>query len=249
MTVFDRNNLSYETFRELARNSNTNQHERVGFPASYRENKIDLIFKDIRVKCSNLNQGKIRFLDIGPGWSDLTKRTLDYCEKKQHEVVLIDSQEMLDLIPSYSNVTKIAGKFPEEIQDIKNLGSFDVVLTYSVAQYPFAEASLFKFIDSAASLLKRKGQFLVGDIPNISMKKRFLASESARIYHEKFYAPQGEAFPTPTFNQMEIEKIDDGVLIGLLMRLRISGLHAFLMPQTPNLPMSNRREDLLVIRP
>lgn len=249
MSQVDFNDLGYDSFRKLAKDPNVNQHERVGFPASYRENKIDCIFNDILNKITHLNLEKIRFLDIGPGWSELTKKVLDHCEQKGHEVVLIDCPEMIDLIPSYSNVTKIAAKFPEEIQNIENLGKFDAILTYSVIQYPFVDANIFNFIDLAVSLLKREGQFLAGDIPNMSMRKRFLASETAKIYHEKFYAHKGEILPTPVFNQIELEQIDDGVLIGILMRLRMGGFHAYLIPQAAELPMSNRREDLLVVRP
>jgi 2-polyprenyl-3-methyl-5-hydroxy-6-metoxy-1,4-benzoquinol methylase len=249
MSNFDPNHLGYETFKHLAKDPSVNQHERVGFPAWYREGKVDLIFEDILRKCSHLNREKMRILDIGPGWSDLTKKFLDHCSQQHHEVVLIDCQEMIDLIPSYPNVTKIAAKFPEELNNIENLGEFDVILTYSVIQYPFVETSLFKFIDSAVTLLKREGQFLAGDIPNISMKKRFLASETAKIYHEKFYAQDGNLFPEPIFNQLESDQIDDGVLMGLLVRLRMSGFHAFLLPQQAELPMANRREDLLVVRP
>lgn len=249
MSEIDYDNLGYDVFKKLATNPLLNQHERVGFPPSYRENKIDFIFNDILNKLTNLNSEKIRFLDIGPGWSELTKRILDHCEQKNHEVVLIDSEEMLHLIPSYPNITKISGKFPDEMNKLEGIGKFDVILTYSVIQYVFAESNIFKFMDLATSMLNEEGQFLVGDIPNISMKKRFLASETAKIYHNTHYAQQGAPFPIPIFNNLEINHIDDGVLIGLLWRLRISGFHAFFLPQDTNLPMSNRREDLLVVRP
>lgn len=240
---------TYDTFRRLAKDPNVNQHERVGFPASYREDKIDFIFNDILHKIPHLNLEKIRFLEIGPGWSELTKKILDFCEQKRHEVVVIDCPEMIDLIPSYPNITKIAAKFPEEMQNIESLGKFDAILTYSVVQCSFVETNIFKFIDSAVSLLRREGQLLVGDIPNTSMRKRFLASETAQLYHEQFHAHKGDTLPIAVFNQLEPKQIDDGVLIGILMHLRMGGYHAYLVPQSAELPMSNRREDLLVIKP
>jgi len=249
MSEVDYTGLGYETFKQLAKNTLLNQHERVGFPSWYRDHKIDFIFNDILAKLSNLNSKKIRFLEIGPGWSDLTKKILDFCEENEHEIVLIDSQEMLDLVPSYEKLTKIPAKFPEEITNISNLGKFDAILTYSVIQYPFAESNIFKFVDTAVNLLDSEGQFLIGDIPNISMKKRFLDSQTAKIYHEENHGKNGEKFPAYQFNVLELDQIDDGVLMGLLVRLRASGFHAFLMPQGKSLPMSNRREDLLIVKP
>ena len=60
--------------------------------------------------------------------------------------------------------------------------------------------------------------------------------------------------PTPTepeviFNTLEFEKIDDSVLIGLMMRARAAGFDSYIVPQRPDLPLANRREDLLCRRP
>lgn len=43
-------------------------------------------------------------------------------------------------------------------------------------------------------------------------------------------------------------RMDDGFVLGLVARLRLAGLDAYLIPQPANLPMANRREDLLAIR-
>jgi hypothetical protein len=38
-------------------------------------------------------------------------------------------------------------------------------------------------------------------------------------------------------------------LLGLVMRARAEGFDAYLLPQRPDLPFANRREDLLCRRP
>lgn len=249
MSEINFDNLDYEAFRALAKDEQIGQHERVGFPSSYRQNKDEFILEDILSKLQNIKLTHKKFLEIGPGWSDLTHRILTYSAQRHHEVVLIDSPEMLSLIPDFPHLKKIAGKFPDCLEKVIENGPFDAILTYSVIQYPFLEGNMWNFIDSAASLLAPGGQFLIGDIPNASMRKRFLASPTALEYHKKHYSEAGETPPKPVFNKLEPAAIDDGVMVGIFMRLRLAGFHTFIMPQNTNLPMSNRREDLLVVRP
>jgi len=47
---------------------------------------------------------------------------------------------------------------------------------------------------------------------------------------------------------LEPAQIDDGVILGLIARMRAAGLHAFVLPQGPGLPMATRREDILIMR-
>ena len=39
------------------------------------------------------------------------------------------------------------------------------------------------------------------------------------------------------------------VVLSLVQRCRHFGFHAWVLPQAPELPMANRREDVLVVRP
>lgn len=43
--------------------------------------------------------------------------------------------------------------------------------------------------------------------------------------------------------------IDDAVVLSLVSRSRAAGFNAFVVPQAANLPMANRREDILILRP
>lgn len=246
MDIFQ--NLSFDRFKELARMEGISDAERVGFPTSYRQGKEIDILSDIFSKISNLHLRQQNFLEIGPGSSALTDYLIQHCKDQDHKITFVDSEEMLNLIPYAGNMTKICACFPREYEAICSYGPYDAILIYSVLQYPFAEGNVWDFVDKACSLLAPGGQLLLGDIPNISMRKRFFASEAGIKCHQEFTKKSND-IPEVHFNVPEPSHIDDGFLIGLISRLRNFGFHAFLMPQTKTLPMSSRREDLLIIKP
>jgi hypothetical protein len=51
------------------------------------------------------------------------------------------------------------------------------------------------------------------------------------------------------FRAVEANKIDDAVILGVIMRARAQGCDAYWLPQGEALPMANRREDVLIIKP
>jgi hypothetical protein len=161
---------------------------------------------------------------------------------------LIDSAEILDQLPTVSHVRKVIGPFPACLPELESLaGQFDAILVYSVAQYVFSEANLFRFVDTAIDLLNERGALLLGDLPNASMRKRFLVSPSGTRYHEAHYPEQPQ--PVVSFNEPQPGQLDDAVVLALVARSRAAGFQAFVMPQSPDLPMANRREDVLIRRP
>ena len=88
---------------------------------------------------------------------------------------------------------------------------------------------------------------LIGDIPNISKRKRFFSSEAGKRFHHEF--TQSSTNPDVTFNCINHDEIDDSIVFSLIGRARLSGFDAYLVPQNPALPMANRREDILIFRP
>ena len=238
----------FEAFRERASDATLSQYEKIGFPDEYRAGKADMILNDIASKLTNLGQTGAAVLDIGAGCSDLPATLMKRCADKRQNLVLVDSAEMLDPLPSHSHVIKVAGIFPACLDPVTAVRPrFDAILVYSVIQYVFAEANVHGFIDAAASLLADGGQLLIGDIPNASMRKRFLASEAGRAYHREHYGTQ--PFPDIGYNRLESGQIDDAVLLGIVGRMRAAGFDAHLVPQSKGLPMANRREDLLISKP
>lgn len=241
--------LTFAGFRELATAEGLSRHERVGFPDSYREGHEAAIFRDIRGKLTNLARRGQLVVDIGCGCSDLPLLLADLCGRQGHSLVLSDSKEMLDHLPDEPFVRKSAGCFPRDSAELLNefARRVDVILTYSVLQYVFVESPLFEFVDACLSLLAPGGQLLIGDVPNVSKRKRFFASAAGTRCHQQYTGT--DEVPTVDFSVIESSKIDDAVVFSILSRARAAGFDAYVVPQASELPMANRREDILITRP
>jgi len=241
--------LTFDGFRELASADGLSRHERVGFPDSYRDGYETAIYRDIRAKLSNLSRSRQTVFDIGCGCSDLPMLLAETSRQRKHELVLCDSAEMLGHVADEPFIRKEPGVFPRELSDLiaEFAGRVDAILVYSVIQYVFVEASIFDFLDACCSLLASGGQLLIGDIPNVSKRKRFFASEAGVRFHQEFTG--SEDSPVLEFNAVERSKIDDAVVLSLIGRARAAGFDAYVMAQSSELPMANRREDLLIVRP
>ena len=239
--------LTYEDFRALAVDPELSEHQRIGFPNAYREGYEHPILADIRSKLPRLAGPAGTVLEVGPGCGPLPRLFADVCRAAGHEVCWVDSEEMLQQLPDGPGLRKVAGRFPEAADDLALDGQVDVVLTYSVLHYAFAGDGGLRFFDRILELLAPGGQALIGDIPNVSMRRRFFASDAGKAFHRSFTGRDED--PTVTFNVPERGAIDDAALIGLVLRARAAGFDAYLLPQSADLPMANRREDLLVSRP
>jgi hypothetical protein len=68
------------------------------------------------------------------------------------------------------------------------------------------------------------------------------------VRHHQAYTGTAE-MPAVSFNVPEPGKLDDAVVLGIVARCRAAGFDAYLLPQPPELPMTNRREDVLIVRP
>lgn len=239
---------TYEEFRERAKNPAYSPNEKCGFPEAFRSGQGPYIFADICSKLTVLTNPGAKLLDIGAGCTELAHHIIETTGRHGQYLTMVDSPEMLSLLPNRSHLSKIEGPFPDCLQKVaKTLGPFDAILVYSVVQIVFRDSNLFAFVDAAVQLLKDHGQLLIGDIPNVTMRKRFMSSASGKVYHKSHYSDLPE--PNIVFNALEPGEIDDGVILGLVARMRAGGLHAFVLPQGPDLPMANRREDILIMRP
>ncbi len=240
--------MGFEDFKRLAQDKSLSCYERIGFPDSYRKGFESKIFEDILGKLSQLKKSNKVIVDIGPGCSELPHMLIQHCAKQAHQLILIDSKEMLDLLPNDSIIKKEAALFPKCPQLINDhRGAVDVILCYSVLHYAVIETAFFRFLDEALSLLAPGGQMLLGDIPNISKRKRFFESESGILFHQQFMKTTD--IPVVKFHQIEHDKIDDAIVMAIVQRARNQGFDAYILPQNPELPMANRREDVLIVRP
>ena len=240
--------IGFNDFKKFASDDSLSINEKVGFPDSYRNGFDSHILEDIESKVGVIKPNE-HILDIGPGCSSLAAGYISHCTKAGSQITLIDSQEMLDLLPDLPGVTKLAGFYPShDIIDKLNAGDrFNKIICYSVFHYIFIEANVWTFLDLTLDLLKPAGRFLLADIPNFSMRNRFFKSDDGGDFYTKYIRPNDSL----TDPQVEISEnqIDDGVLIGMILRARNRGVHAYIVPQNTLLPMSNRREDLLFIKP
>jgi len=241
--------LDFEGFKALAGDPSLSIDEKVGFPNSYRTGKEEIILRDVASKLVSLRRKGRVVLDIGSGCSGLARSLIDLCRRRGHRLTLIDSAEMLALLPEAPGVSKVAGRFPDECRDFlaSHHGRIDAILVYSVLQYVFAEANIFAFLDRSLELLTDGGQLLIGDIPNQSMRKRFFSSGAGIRFHQQFTGTSET--PDVKHNVVEPGRIDDAVMLSVLLRARAAGFHAYLMPQAHALPMANRREDILIVKP
>lgn len=240
--------LTYDDFRKRAGDDNLSQYEKTGFPDEYRRGHEEDIFSDIKSKLHCLDETEKVIVDIGCGCSDLAHLMIEHCGTMESTLILIDCEEMLSLLPEREFVRKYPGRFPDCPQLFDEFtGVVDGVLIYDVLQCVFLEANIFDFLDNACTLLKDGGEILVGDIPNISKRKRFFSSTNGIKYHQEFTGTN--EIPHVDFTTIEKEEIDDGVVLGILCRYRGFGFDAYLLPQDEKLPMANRREDILIRKP
>jgi SAM-dependent methyltransferase len=241
--------LDFGAFQRMAGDDSLSRHERSGFPDSLREGAEAAILDDVETKVPALRDARGRVVvDIGCGATPLTDELVRRCGARDHQLTLVDGLEVLESHRAVPGVRLRVGRFPGSpflLQDM--VGRCDVVLAYSVLQFVFAEASVHAFVDAALTLLAPGGRLLLADLPNASMRRRFLASDAGRAFHREYIGPDSD--PPVAWPHLPAGELDDGVLFGLMARARDAGFHAWLAPQAAGLPMANRREDLLCERP
>ena len=236
--------LTYDDFRAMAVDDSLSDTEKIGFPDGYRAGAEAAVLDDIVAKLPALERRGARLLDIGTGCSDLPRMLLELCARRGHEAVLVDSPEMLAHLPDAPHVVKVPGAFPDVALPP---GRFDAILAYSVLHYVHPHRDAGAFVDRALALLAPGGALLLGDIPNVSKRARFLSGPEGAAFHRRFTGtdepPPRELVEPPPGG------IDDELVLSLVRRARGAGFDAYVVPLAPGLPLANRREDVVVVRP
>lgn len=240
--------LTFDDFRKRAKDDSLSKYEKIGMPDSYRRGKEEVIFRNIVANLPLLNDREKVVLDVGPGCTDLPLMMVQLCRERGHTLLLVDSEEMLAHLPDDGFIQKFPAYYPQCDPLFRDYtSSVDVVLAYSVLHYVFIEGNVWDFLDRSLELLAEGGQMLIGDIPNLSKRRRFFGSANGIKFHKEFMKTQTP--PEVRFNRIERHFIDDSVILALLGRARNQGFDAYVLPQPPDHPMANRREDVLIRRP
>ena len=237
--------ITYETFKDMASDKELSKYEKIGFPNDYREKYEESIFNNINT-ILRLDREEIIFFDVGCGCSELPKLIIKNAIKNRQNLYMVDSEEMLVHLPNKDNMVKISGKFPDEINLPEYQNKVDAIVLYSVLQHIVLDMNPFYFIDEAVKLLNDGGRLLIGDIPNISKRNRFFASNTGLKFHQSF--TKTNTSPEYKFNTLIEDKIDDSLVFAILSRYRNAGFETYLLEQPIDLPMRNRREDILIVK-
>ncbi|MCC9622547.1 class I SAM-dependent methyltransferase [Thalassospira sp. MA62] len=245
---FPTEKFNYERFREFAKDGDLSEYERIGFPDSYRAGYENAIVDDIEKKLEFSHYKGGVMLDVGSGASPVTSCLLQRAKSYGISVVMNDSPEMLSLISSDVPFTKLPGQFPKVLGKAMELqpDGYDLLLCYSVLLCVVLDGNVFDFVDAVSLALKPGGMALIGDIPNISKRRRFFASQEGIEFHKKFMnTDQG-----PEVDHFAIvrDSLDDAVLNALVARAHAAGNDAYILPQPRTLPMFNRRDDIVIQR-
>jgi len=142
------------------------------------------------------------------------------------------------------NINLIEGNFIDI--DEEEIGKFDKILIYSVLHYLSDEQEVMFFIKKSLSLVNPGGKLLLGDLPNVSRKKRFINSEFGKEF-DKNWKIQNIDQSSGHFTKDHKNIIfNDALILSIISKIRDMGHHAYILPQPSFLPCGYTREDILI---
>ena len=131
--------------------------------------------------------------------------------------------------------------------------AFDKMLIYSVMNTLSDQEEAVEFVDKAVGLIAPGGRLLLGDIANADRKARFLASASGKAFEAEWRkelaaSPEEAVVISDLPGGGSVFQPSDRFILSLMTRYRERGFDTYLLPQPPDLPFGNTREDLLITR-
>jgi cyclopropane fatty-acyl-phospholipid synthase-like methyltransferase len=201
------------------------------------------IFRDI-VKKLKLKKND-EFLDIGCGLGNLSDYFIKYCVKNKINLTLCDIPEVIDILKKkyskFENIDFLGGEFQNEKINKK----FDKILCYSVIQCVNDPKTFFKKMLNCLSI---EGKLLIGDLPNVNKKYRFLKSNFGIKFEEKRINKKIEVKNMKTFLKLTKQNklINDEFINFIINYSRKKNRNSIIMKQPIKLPFSYTREDVLI---
>lgn len=217
---------------------------------SFQKQAERLILADILPKIAP--EPDHRLLDIGCGSGLLVIPLAQMVE----EVVGLDHPDVVKALGEtikLPNITLIGGGFP----DTPVPGPFDRIVAYSVMQCNPDYDTALAFVRAAAGLLSEGGRLVIADIPNADRRTRFRSSARGKAFEAEWTSMrdshQAPAEEAGMFEALAaataLGPLTDAQIMDMAGTLRADGFDVWIVPQNPELPFGNTREDMIIVRP
>ena len=186
-------------------------------------------------------------LDIGSGFGMLTVPLSYFVD----QVTAVDHADVLARMPERPNIRKMPGDFLD-----LDFGParYSRILAYSMLHYVGDRERVLAIIDKAVQLLAHDGLLLLGDVPNDDYRGR----TAATLAGQRRVLDIGIRLVALEPERKQLESVlmeapdppaaefTDGFLLAIVSRVRKAGHNAWIMRQSPSLPFSHAREDILI---
>ncbi|MEP6616490.1 MAG: class I SAM-dependent methyltransferase [Ginsengibacter sp.] len=218
--------------------------------------KEQFIVEDI-IRKLDVKSG-LTIFDIGCGAGLVAELLIKNFSGLNAQVSVMDTPELIDVLYSgfikkdkYLNVETYKGYFPLDFDF--NGQKFDRILMYAML---FDIDDPFEMIEAATKLLTPNGKLLLGDLPNISQKGRFLSSVQGRIFDASYKNTIADDLPLYEDHHDFVCKmnedpgyyslIDDAFIEKVYRTYTKRGFDVFILPQPGTLPFNKSRHDVLI---
>ena len=211
----------------------------------FQRNEEKKILPEI-IKNLNLNKND-KLIDIGCGSGSITM----HISKKVNTVTAVDFPKILDALKARSkkkkikNINYISGNFV----NLKIQKKFNKILVYSVIHYMRDLNQLKILIRKMLKITLPNGKILLGEVPNISKKKRFLNSKIGKKIDQSFKVDVerlNKKYPKSMNLNNKFISIDDKDLSSIIFYCNKLGADAYILPIENGLPFCNTRVNILI---
>ena len=203
---------------------------------SKRERNIPPYLKNIMM----LNS-KDKFIEIGSGLGNLLIPLSKYVGKTtalDHPTII---KNLKKRVGKKKNFSFISGNFLKKKINFK----YDKILVYGVLHCLKNSKEVNNFIYKGIKILKNGGIIFFGDIPNESLKQKFLNSRKGKIFQKKWKrSVSKQKFEAKNFGSLV--KFNNKTIFNIIRKFENKRTEVYVIPQPNDHPFSNTRVDLII---